>query len=190
MRSIHTPFIKRFYHLTPLLLFLVVQGCAANSASQFPAYAKYEGEVNQHTRFIRAERNQIFHILTLQKTFNTICPKGTTVFHEMPLPYQVGTLVRTQVDNRFKLTWNSRVEELIPDEKIRLRFIDGFFAGGTELWKLEAQGAGTLITHTIIIQPPGILKKLAWNLKFRRKNDTMVEILLDNLKKAAETHRD
>jgi len=79
---------------------------------------------------------------------------------------------------------------LIPDEKIRVRFIDGFFAGGTEFWELEAQGAGTLIKHTIIIQPPGILKKLAWNLKVRRKHDMMVETVLDNLKKAAETHRD
>ena len=190
MRAIHTPFIKRLYHLTPLLLFLVVQGCATNSALQFPAYAKYEGQVNQHTRFIRAESNRIFHILTLQKTFNTICPKGTTVFHETPLPYQVGTLVKTQIDHIYKLTWSSRVEELIPDEKIRLRFIDGFFAGGTEFWELEAQGEGTLIKHTLIFQPQGFLKKLAWNLKVRRKHDTMVEALLDNLKEAAENHRD
>ena len=76
---------------------------------------------------------------------------------------------------------------MIPDSKIRLQFLDGFFAGGTEIWELEGDGEYTKVTHTIIVQPRGILKKAAWVLKVRLKHDRMTEALLDNLKRASET---
>ena len=58
---------------------------------------------------------------------------------------------------------------------------------GTEIWELEPEDEFTRTTHTIIVQPQGILKKMVWNLKVRRKHDKMVEAFLDNLKRVAET---
>ena len=103
------------------------------------------------------------------------------------LPYQVGTFVNTKIDHIFKLLWRSQVIELEKDKKVRLQFLSGFFAEGTEFWELEPENEFTRTTHTIIVQPRGFLKKLAWNLKVRRKHDKMVEAFLDNLKRAAET---
>jgi len=103
------------------------------------------------------------------------------------LPYQAGTLVNTKIDHIFKLFWRSQVNEITQYKKIRLQFLSGFFAGGTEIWELEPENEFTRTTHTIIVQPQSFLKKLAWNLKVRRKHDKMVEVVLDNLKRAAET---
>ena len=103
------------------------------------------------------------------------------------LSYQVGTFVNTKIDHIFKLIWRSQVIEINQYKKIRLQFLNGFFAGGTEIWELEPENEFTRITHTIIVQPQGFLKRLAWNLKVRRKHNKMVEAVLDNLKQAAET---
>jgi len=130
----------------------------------------------------------VFEILTQEKAFKKICPKGTMVTHVSPPPYQVGTQLKTNVDHIFRLEWNTRVEEIIPNTKIRLLFLDGFFAGGTEIWELRDEGEYTRVSHTIIVQPKGLLKKLAWILKVRRKHEKMVETFLDNLKRVSETH--
>ena len=110
------------------------------------------------------------------------------VTHVSPPPYQVGTQLRTNVDHIFRLEWNTRVEEIIPNTKIRLLFLDGFFAGGTEIWELGDEGEYTRVSHTIVVQRKGFLKKLAWILKVRRKHEKMVETFLDNLKRVSETH--
>jgi hypothetical protein len=76
---------------------------------------------------------------------------------------------------------------LIPDRKIRIQFLDGFFAGGTEIWELESVGEYTRVTHTIIVKPKGLVSQLAWILKVRLKHNKMVEALLDNLEEVSET---
>jgi RNA binding exosome subunit len=66
--------------------------------------------------------------------------------------------------------------------------LDGFFAGGTEIWELETLGEETQVTHTIIVQPKGFFGNLVWTLKMRIKHDKMVEAVLDNLKRVSELH--
>lgn len=170
-----------------VFLLVFVPGCSTQYIVTANKYAQYEGEVNQHTRLIRADAQRIFRILTREDRFKTVCPQGTVVTHKSPLPYQVGTLVETRIDHIFKLKWRSQVVELIPDKKIRLQFKDEFFVGGTEIWELEPENEFTRITHTIIVRPQGFLKKLFWSLKIRGKHDKMTEALLDNLKRVAET---
>lgn len=168
------------------LLFLLT-GCSTKHNYTPDKYSQYDGEINQHSRLIQAESHRIYRILTHQDSFSGICPKGTIVTFETMLPYQVGTFVNTKIDHIFQLLWRSQVVEIKQYEKIRLQILSGFFAGGTEIWELEPENEFTRTTHTIIVQPQGFLKKLAWNLKIRRKHNKMVEAVLDNLKRAAET---
>ena len=169
------------------LLFFFLIGCSTQYIVTSDKYSQYAGEINQHTRLIRAERSRIFRMLTHEDTFKTICSQGTIVTYEPPLPYQAGTIVNTSIDHRFKLKWRSQVVALIPNEKIQLQFLDGFFAGGTEIWELEPENGFTRATHTIIIGSQGFIKKLLWSVKVRYKHDLMVVASLDNLKRMAET---
>jgi hypothetical protein len=178
---------KRLYLLATLLLFISFHGCATKYIITSPRYNQYEGEINQHTRLIRAEKNLIFRILTQEEAFKEICPQGIIVSHESPPPYRVGLLIKTRILHIVTLDWNSRVEEIIPDKKIRLLFLNGFFTGGTEIWELDSVDEYTRVAHTIIVQPKGFFKNLAWIFKVRGKHDTIVEALLDNLKKVSET---
>jgi ribosome-associated toxin RatA of RatAB toxin-antitoxin module len=163
----------------------ISQGCASKYHVKAPDYAGYEGEINQHTRLIRADRDKIFQLITQEKSFQSLCPDHTIFTHKTPPPYRVGTQVNTKIDHIFKLQWNTQVEDLIPAQKIRLRFLDGFFAGGTELWEFEEEGDAVRVTHTIVVKPKG-LRKIAWLLKARRKHDEIVESVLDNLKQVSE----
>ena len=169
------------------LLFFFLIGCSTQYIITSDKYSQYAGEINQHTRLIRAQRSRIFKMLTHEDTFKTICPQGTIVTYEPPLPYQVGTNVNTFIDHTFKLKWRSQVVALIPNEKIQLQFLDGFFAGGTEIWELEPENGFTRATHTFIVKPRGFIKKLIWSVKVRYKHDLMTEAFLDNLKRMAET---
>ena len=169
-----------------VLLLSCLPGCASRYTIKAPEYARYNGEINQHKRLIRAQKSRIFQILTNEKAIQEICPEGIIVTHESPLSYGMGTLVNTKVNHIFKLEWNTRVEEVIPNKMIRLRFLDGFFTGGTEIWEIEEQGEYTLVSHTIIVRPRSFLRKMAWILKVRRKHDKMVEAFLENLQKVLE----
>jgi hypothetical protein len=170
-----------------MLLLLFFQGCASKYTVPSSAYPDYEGEVNQHSRLIKAENQRIFHILTHEKSFKTVCPKGIIVTYATLPPYQVGTIVNTKIDHIFDLEWRSQVMAMIPNKRIRLQFLDGFFRQGTEIWNLEHEGEFTKTTHTIIIEVNGFFKKMAWRLKVRPKHDKMVEAFLDNLKLLSET---
>jgi len=169
-----------------VLLLSCLAGCASRYTIKAPEYARYNGEINQHKRLIRAQKSRIFQILTNEKAIQEIFPEGTIVTHKFLLSYGVGTLVNTKVNHIFKLEWNTRVEEVIPHKMIRLRFLDGFFTGGTEIWEIEEQGEYTLVSHTIIVRPRSFLRKMAWILKVRRKHDKMVEAFLENLQKVLE----
>ena len=175
------------YPIFFLLVFLFLHGCSSTYTVPSSKFPQYEGEINQHIRLIKAEKERIFHVLTDEKSFRTICPKGTIVTHESLPPYRVGSRVKTKIDHIFNLTWRSQVIEMVPNKKIRLQFLDGLFAGGTEIWELERKNELTRTTHTIIVQVNGFFKKLAWGLKVRRKHDKMVEAFLDNLKSLSET---
>jgi uncharacterized protein YndB with AHSA1/START domain len=179
---------KTFFMVTASLLILSLQACSSKYRIESPRYAPYPGEMNQHGRIIAAPPGKIFRLLTQEEAFGQICPEGTIVTAETSPPYGVGTRLRTRVEHIFKLGWTTQVEEVIPDEKIRLRFLDGFFVGGAEIWELEPRGDQTRVSQTIIVQPKGILRKMAWLMKVRRKHDRMVEIFLDNLKRVAESH--
>ena len=178
---------KVVYLLAVLLLFLSLHGCSTKYIITSPQYNQYEGEIIQHTRLIRAERNRIFQILTHEGAFKEICPKGIIVTHESPPPYRVGLLIKTKILHIVKLDWNSRVKEIVPDKKIRLQSLNGFFTGGTEIWELDSVDEYTRVAHTIIVQPKGFFKNLAWVLKVRLKHDKIIETLLDSLKKVSET---
>ncbi|OEU79052.1 MAG: hypothetical protein BA872_07635 [Desulfobacterales bacterium C00003060] len=166
-----------------VLLLSCLAGCGSTYTLKAPEYACYNGEINQHKRLIRAQKSRIFQILTNEKAIQEICPEGTIVTHKSSLTYGVGTLINTKVNHIFKLEWNTRVEEVIPLKMIRLRFLDGFFTGGTEIWEIEEQGEYTSVSHTIIVRPRSFLQKMAWVLKVRRKHDKMVEDFLENLQK-------
>jgi uncharacterized protein YndB with AHSA1/START domain len=180
---------QRIFCLQAAFLFLLFsQGCSSKYTLESSDYQGYEGEINQHTRLIQASRKRVFQILTREEAFREICPKGTIVTFETPPPYGVGTLVKTKITHIYEVEWNARVEEVLPPSRIRLHFLDGFFAGGTEIWELESLGEETQVTHTIIVQPTGFLGNLAWALKVRTKHDKMVEAVLDNLKRVSEHH--
>ena len=184
-------FFRQRFHFLNLILGVFFLICAAGCSTKYivtsDKYAQYEGEVNQHTRLIRSDAGRIFLLLTHEEKFKAVCPQGTTATYEAPLPLQQGTFVVTKIDHIFKLQWRSQVVELIPDKKIRLQFLDGFFAGGTEIWELEPEKGSVKTTHTIIVRPHGFFKKLAWSLKVRGKHNKMTEAFLDNLKRFAET---
>ena len=181
------PLTRKIYLIAAIVILFFLQGCSTRYIVKSPEYTGYGGEANRHSRLISAERDRIFQIITDEEEFRKICPEGTIVSHESPLPYQVGTIVKTKIDHIFKLGWKARVMEIIPGRKIRLQFLDGFFSGGTEIWELQEDGDGTGISHTVIVSPGGIIRKIFWNLKVRRKHDKMVDIFLDNLKKVCET---
>ncbi len=181
------PLARKTYPIAALLILVFLQGCSTKHIVTSPEYAGYGGEVNRHSRPISAERDQIFQIITDEEEFRNICPEGTIVSHESPLPYQVGTIVKTKIDHIFTLDWKARVMEIIPGRKIRLQFLDGFFSGGTEIWEFQEDGDGTRISHIVIVNSGGIIRKIFWSLKVRRKHDKMVEVFLDNLKKVCET---
>jgi hypothetical protein len=180
---------QRIFSLQAAFLFLLFsQGCSSKYTLESNDYQGYEGEINQHTRLIQATRKRVFQILTNEQAFREICPKGIIVSFETPPAYGVGTLVKTKITHIYELEWNARVEEVLPPTKIRLHFLDGFFAGGTEIWELETLGEKTRVTNTIIVQPAGFLGNLAWALKVRTKHDKMVEAVLDNLERVSDLH--
>jgi hypothetical protein len=178
----------RFFQLTALICTVsCVIGCSTKYTVNADEYQGYDGEINQHVRIIHADRQRIFHLLTDEESFLSLCPEGTVVAFEGPVPYQRGTIVTTRIEHIFKLGWTSRVEEVIPGVRIRLTFQDGFFAGGTELWELEDAHGGVLVTQTIIVNPRGLIRRAFWNLKVRLKHNVMVEAFLDRLKDRAES---
>lgn len=176
--------IYKIFFLFLIIFFFL--GCATQYQVNSEKYTDYQGEVNQHARLIMATPDKIFKVITQVNELEKICPKGTLVSFETPPPYGPGTIIKTRIEHIFKLDWKSRVKEVVQEKKIRLQFISGFFNGGAELWEFEKRGAYTMTTHTIIIEPRGIIRKLVWNLKVRRKHNKMVEIFLDNLKSEVE----
>lgn len=168
------------------VVFLMPVGCASRYTVPPSDEHQIPGEINRHKRWIEAGPDHIYRILTHPEGIKILCPEGTLVSYLSPRPYSVGDIVETRVEHIFKLQWTARVEQVIENRLIRLTFQDGFFKGGTELWEFSPQAGGTHVSQTIIVEPKGFLKRLAWVTKVRRKHDKMVEVFLDNLKREAE----
>jgi ribosome-associated toxin RatA of RatAB toxin-antitoxin module len=180
----------KYFILTGTLmtfLSLLLAGCASPYTVRPSKTNAYPGEVNRHVRWIQADRQRIFQILTSSRGMKSLCPAGTVVSYLSPSSYREGTLVETRVEHVFKLKWISRVEQVVANQSIRLTFQNGFFSGGTELWEFYPQDDGTRVSHSIFVEPKGFFKRLAWVTKVRRKHDKMVELFLDNLKRVAES---
>jgi len=172
--------------LSILSLLLLLTGCASQytvSPSKVPAYS---GEANRHVRWIQADSQLIFQILTSPQGMKSVCPDGTVVSYLSPIPYAEGDLVETRIEHFFIFKWISQVEQVVANQSIRLTFQNGFFSGGKELWELYPESNGTRVSHTIFVQPRGLFKRLVWAAKVRHKHDKIVELLLDNLKQTAE----
>jgi ribosome-associated toxin RatA of RatAB toxin-antitoxin module len=169
-----------------IFMLLFFAGCSSRYTISSPKYDAYPGEVNQHVHLIHAPAHRIFEILSQEDDMKSLCPEGTIVTYLSPPPYDAGDLVETRVEHIFKLKWVSRVEDVKPDHLIRLKFQTGFFAGGTEIWEFQESGEETRVSHTIIVEPKGLMKQAAWLLKVRRKHDRMVEQFLNNLELSAE----
>ena len=170
-----------------LSVLLLLTGCTSRYTvlpSNVPAYS---GEANQHVRLIQADRERIFQILTSPRGMKSVCPDGTIVSYLSLPPYREGNLVETRIENFVTLKWTSQVEQVVENQSIRLTFQNGFFSGGTELWEFHPEINGTRVSHTIFVDPEGLLKRLAWVAKVRHKHDEMVELFLDNLKRTAES---
>jgi len=181
-KNIFIKTVINFLFLLPLLT-----GCASQYTVLPSKEAAYSGEANRHVRWIQADRQQIFQLLTSPQGMRSLCPDGTVVSYLSPAPYAEGDLVETRIEHIFKFKWISQVERVLADQSIRLTFQSGFFAGGTELWELYPENNGTRVSHSIFIEPRGFFKRLAWMTKMRHKHDKMVELFLDNLKRTAES---
>ena len=170
-----------------LFLLLLLTGCTSQYTVLPSKEAVYSGEANRHVRWIQADSQQIFQLLTSPQGMRSLCPDGTVVSYLSPTPYAEGDLVETRIEHIFKLKWVSQVEQVVTNQSIQLTFQSGFFSGGTELWELYPENHGTRVSHSIFVEPRGFFKRLAWMTKVRYKHDKMVELFLDNLKRTAES---
>jgi ribosome-associated toxin RatA of RatAB toxin-antitoxin module len=170
-----------------IVLLLLCSGCTSRYTVSSSKYDSYPGEVNQHVRLLNAPAHSIFEMVTRDEDMKALCPDGTIVTILSPPPYESGDLVETRVEHIFKLKWISRVEAVDPHRMIRLKFQSGFFSGGTEIWEFEETGVKTRVSHTIIVEPKGLIRNAAWLLKIRRKHDKMVEQFLDNLEQRIDS---
>ena len=170
-----------------MYVFFMPVGCSSRYTVPPSPQQEYPGEINRHVRWIQAEPEHIYRILTHPKSIKILCPQGTVVSYLSPQPYSVGDVVETRVEHIFKLKWTARVEQVVENRLIRLTFQDGLFRGGNELWEFSRQDKGTRVSQTIIVELKGFFQRLAWVTKVRRKHDKMVELFLDNLKHVAES---
>jgi ribosome-associated toxin RatA of RatAB toxin-antitoxin module len=172
--------------LTAVAVAAAVLGCASAYTVDAPRYPQYPGERNQHTRLVCADPRHIFRLLTTEKHFRDLLPQGTEVSFQTRPPYRVGTIVKIEVHHKFYLEWHSRVEHIDAPCRIRLRFLDGFFEGGVEIWEIIPQADRARVLHTMITEPSGLWRRLAWIIIVRQRHDDMVEAVLDNLRRTAE----
>lgn len=160
--------------------------CSAPQSQFHKTYDNIPGEPNQHVRLIDASPERIFKILTHQESFTALVPEYAAVTFDSET-YSVGTRLTTHINHLLEFTWHSQVQEIVPNQKIRLEFMDGLFMGGAEIWEMQPHAEKTLVMQTIVVAPRGWIRKFIWNLKARRRHNIMVEKFLDSLKEMAET---
>jgi len=163
-------------------------GCCTTPIPDRFRYLNFKGNINKHSRLIKANSKMIFDAITDNATFKTLYPANRIEVSKISDgPYVVGTMLNTQTKYFVKLSWDSRVIEIVPDQKIVLRFINGVLKGGYEIWELNKTGEYTEVTHTMLYKVNGFFPSLIWVLKKGdRKHDYLVEETLDKLKEKAE----
>jgi len=164
-------------------------GCCTTPIPDRFRYLNFKGNINQHRKLIKAKPEMIFNAITDNATFKTLYPSSRIEVSKVSDgPYAVGTILNTQTKYFVKLSWDSQVIEIVADQKIVLRFINGVLKGGYEIWELNRTGEYTEVTHTMLYKVNGFFPSMIWVLKKGdRKHDYLVEETLDKLKKKAET---
>lgn len=165
---------------------LWLAGCSTPQTAFVKTYPQYHGETNQHKRLIAAPPDQIFGILTSQCAFTQLVPEYTYVTFDTDT-YGIGTRLTVKIDHLLKFTWHTQVKEVVPNQRIRLEFLDGLFKGGAEIWELEPREGKTLVMQTIVVEPRGWIRRFIWNFKARNRHNAMTEKFLDGLKAMAES---
>ena len=163
-------------------------GCTTTNVPERLQVFGYQGHVNEHRIYIQAPASRIFRFLTDFDKFSAIVPSERVRLTKLtPGYYGIGTIIRTETIYKIKMSWNCQVVEMQDSCMIVLKFQDGIFRGGYEVWEILPEGSGTCLSHTIIYNTANILYHCIWVLKRgENKHDALVEATLLNLKRACE----
>jgi uncharacterized protein YndB with AHSA1/START domain len=95
----------------------------------------------------------------------------------------VGAVVANtvMVRGRFPVDFTTRTTKVVPNEEIRIEYIDGAFRG-TAQWRLEAKDGGTLLRLRWRTTPVGRLGALAAFLPIERSHSDSVVAGFENLR--------
>jgi len=168
---------------------LVLPGCATTPVPERLLFLGYNGKVNEHSVLVQAPPSRVFSVLTDFDQFAQLVP-GTNirVTKITPGPISVGTVIRTETGYRIKLRWHSQVVEKQRDQMLVLRFLDGIFRDGYEIWGIQPTDSGTQVSHTLLYNISSPPYRLLWILKdVENKHNVLVEATLQNLKQRCET---
>jgi hypothetical protein len=179
--------MKRQYISCLLIAIFCISCCTKPIPDRF-RYLNFKGNINQHRKLIKAKPEVIFNAITDNSTFKTLYPADRIEVSKVSEgPYAVGTILNTQTKYFVRLSWQSQVIEIVPDQKIVLLFISGVLKDGYEIWELNKAGEYTEVTHTLFYKVNGFFYSLIWTLKNGDgKHDYLVEETLDQLKRNSE----
>jgi ribosome-associated toxin RatA of RatAB toxin-antitoxin module len=151
-------------------------------------FLNYQGQVNEHHTLIQAPPTRVFHVLTDFDRFVTLIPSERVQLKKVTLgPYQVGTIIRAETIYKIKLTWDSQVVQIKKDRLLVLKFQNGPFQEGYEVWELKAKGSCTRVSHTLVYNISNFFYRLLWLLKQgEKRHNTLTEVTLLNLKRECE----
>jgi hypothetical protein len=129
-------------------------------------------------------------MITDIKVFKTLYPSGyLEVTETTPSPYAIGTVRHTRTKYIVPLNWDAEVLEVVDSEKIVLKFSNGIFKGGYEIWELKEKKDDTEVNHTILYNVHGFFNSLVWYIKRgEKKHDYLIKETLDSMKKIAESY--
>ena len=181
---------KIFFYTFTVTSFFLTLSCSKTLIPERFHYLDYEGKVNQHRKMIKAKPDIIFNMITDIEIFKTLYPIGfMEVTQSPPNPCNMGTLRHNRIKYLVELNWDSKVIEIVDNEKIVLRFLNGIFKGGYEIWELEEKGGDTEVSHTILYTVNGFFYSMVWFIKKgEKKHDYLVEETLNSIKRKAEVY--
>ncbi len=171
-----------------LVSFFYTLSCSRPLIPERFHYLNYEGKVNQHSRMIKAKPAILFSMITDIEVFKTLYPSGyLEVTETTHSPHAIGTVRHTRTKYIVPLNWNTEVIEIVDSEKIVLKFLNGIFKGGYEIWELKEKGDDTEVSHTILYNVYGFFPSLVWYIKKgEKKHDYLIEETLDSMRRQAE----
>jgi uncharacterized membrane protein len=170
------------------LIALLVTGCATAPVPERLQFLGYEGNVNEHSILIHSPPSKVFSILTDFDQFSQLAPQPYIRLTKVtPGPVSVGTVFCTETGYKIKTRWQSQVVEEHKDEMLILRFMNGIFSGGYEVWEIQPMRAGTKVSHTILYNISSFPYRILWVLKnIENKHNALVEATLQKLKDHCE----